>query len=156
MLPLPPAGLRHLTNQLPLLHAITLIVSEDSLRASASRSPKELLTRNHVSSPLSTRWTYMTPPLVLRSLLDATSPHPLTSLNPLSRPPCRLLLHLSNTLTHFLPRFGVLMTPVYPSCGASASQSTAGPSWKAFPPGHVSETLNSNIYKEFLSTLWTS
>ena len=68
-----------------------------------------------------------------------------------------LLSHSSCfTLTHFPPLFGVLTTPVYPSCEASASQLMAGPSQKDFPLGHESVTLNSNTYWESPSTLWTS
>ena len=128
-----------------------------ALRVFMSRSPKgHPLILNHAPSPWLTRWTYMTLPLALCSLLDETSHHPLTSLNRFSQPPGLLLPLPSDTLTHFLPLSGVLKTPVYPSCEASASQLTAGPSRKAFPLGHMSETLNSNIYWEFLSTLWTS
>ena len=67
-------------------------------------------------------------------------------------PPSSPLKHLDS----LPPTLWSPKDPVYPSCEASASLSTAGPSQKAFPLGHVSGTLNSNIYREFLSTLWTS
>ena len=71
-----------------LLLPITIPIaapSEVALKAFVLRSPKGLpLILNHASCPWSTHWTYMIPPPVLHSLLDETSPCPLTSLKLLS------------------------------------------------------------------------